>query len=178
MRLRIPAESDYSKAAPALNTLREEDGWAGQVDTWGTNMATVAAWKDAGDNASRIWLPDEAVARTWQATVANFPRVVINYPTFDGNASFDSPPPPYWHNSILEANVPFALVASGPLGNGLSVKYFAGDRLLKVLTTHGSPYRVTLEGLPPGIHSIHAQVTIDGASEVSHPVLLTVLGRL
>ncbi|MEI7831733.1 MAG: hypothetical protein WCJ56_00820, partial [bacterium] len=95
----------------------------------------------------------------------------------DGNASFDNALPAYWHDSTLEANVPFEMVASGPLGAGLKVSYYEGNKLLKVATVLDGPYHVMLDGLAPGIHSIHMVVEVEGGREISHPVLVTAVEK-
>ncbi len=89
---------------------------------------------------------------------------------FEGTSTYGGPQPHGWHNSFLAANEPFELVASGPLGDDLSVEYYADLNRLKVLA--GSDYRVRLEGLPPGLHSIYAITTFGGRKEISRPVTI------
>lgn len=175
LRLRIPADADFTKGPVSLRPVREADGWLGLTDTWTTNFPQVMPYKDSESTGQRVWLLGADVAHTWQAAVANFPRTVIHFPTFEGNSSFDMALPAYWHNSILAANTAIEVVASGPAGTAVTVDFYEGARKLKVLKTHGHPYRVTLEGLEAGLHAIHAVSVVDGVREVSHPVLLTVL---
>ena len=66
--------------------------------------------------------------------------------------------------------MPFEVLASGPLGDGLEVAYYAGATRLKQVG--GSAYRPVLEGLPPGLHALYAVTTVGGAREVSRPVLI------
>ena len=90
---------------------------------------------------------------------------------FEGDGTYGGLPPNGWRNSFLEADLPFQLVASGSIGRDLSVEYFDGTHPLKVIRQHGeNPYRVTLEGLPPGLHSLYAVTTVNGAQEISRPV--------
>ena len=174
LRLRLPADADPTKGAPKLIPVREEDGWLGLTDTWNGNNPQVVPFKDHKTGPA-VWLPSEGLAQLWRATVANHPRTVIQFPTFDGAASFNQSIYPYWHNSTLKAGVPLEIVASGPTGADAKVTYYEGARALKVVKTHGTPYRVTCEALAPGIHSIHAESVVAGMHEVSHPVLVTVV---
>jgi hypothetical protein len=176
MRLRLPADADPTRGPVALRALREEDGWLGLADTWETNDPTAVSWGDAKATGNLVWLMDEAQARTWQAGSANHPRTVIQFPTFDGNASFDNTMPEYWHNSTVRAGAPLEIVASGPLGKNVKVEYLEGNRTLKVVKPGPDPYRVTLESLTPGPHTIHAVSIVDGVREVSKPVLVTAVG--
>jgi hypothetical protein len=174
LRLRLPADADLTKGAPTLTPVREEDGWLGLTDTWTGNDPQVVSFKEYTTGPA-VWLPSAGMAQLWRATVANHPRTVIQFPTFDGNASFDQDIYPYWHNSTLKAGAPLEMVASGPTGADVRVTYYEGARALNVVKTHGTPYRVTLAPLEPGIHGIHAESIVDGVREVSHPVLVTVV---
>jgi len=80
-----------------------------------------------------VWLPTERIARIWQAFVSENPKTVIHFPMCEGHGNYGLPRPHGWHNSFMEAGVPFELVASGPLGDNLNVEYYAGLTKLKVL---------------------------------------------
>jgi hypothetical protein len=59
---------------------------------------------------------------------------------------------------------------SGPVGSGVRVEYYAGLQKLRVLKKYdNNPYLVQLEGLPPGLHVIHAVTTRGDFQEISHP---------
>ncbi len=170
LRLRLPEKHDYAKG-PNLKALREEDGWFGLAETWETSFPEVVPVKDyKGDSKRLVWLPTELTARIWQAFVSFDPRTVIHFPMFEGRPTYGGRRPHGWHNSYMEAGVPWELVASGPLGDDLKVEYYAGLEKLEVLKVHGSPYRVTLGALPPGLHAIYAITTVDGIREISRPV--------
>jgi hypothetical protein len=171
MRLRVPAGADFTKGPVKLKTLKEADGWVGLTDTWRTNCPKVAPFRDyKGDPGRAVWLPSEKAARVWQAFVSFDPRTVILFPTYDGSETYGGLPPRQWHNSCMEADKPFELLAIGPLGKGLKVQYYSGTRRIRKLG--GGNYRVRLEGLPPGLHSIYAVTEVDGRKEISRPVLV------
>jgi len=170
LALRVPATHDYAKGPVMLTKLREEDGWFGDIDTWNTNDPKVGA-VTGRDSKNCVWLPTERSARAWQAFVSFNPLTTIHFPAFDGTAPFGGTQPYDWRISTMEAGKPWELMASGPLGEGLKVKYFADTKELKVLKTiDNNPYRVTLEPLESGLHVIYAITTLAGAREISHPV--------
>jgi len=171
LNLRIPPDADYRKGPVRLKTLAETSGWLGLTDTWETNFPEVVPFRQyRGKSENLVWLPSERIARLWQAFVSENPRTIIHFPMFEGTSTYGGPQPHGWHNSFLAANEPFELVASGPLGDDLSVEYYADLNRLKVLA--GSDYRVRLEGLPPGLHSIYAITTFGGRKEISRPVTI------
>jgi hypothetical protein len=176
IRLRLPAQADYSKGLPKLAALKEDEGWFGLVDTWETDYPQVVPVKQyRGNSKNLVWLPSELTARLWQAFVSENPKTIIHFPCMDGYGGYGQPDPPGWHNSLLEADKPFELVASGPLGKEVRVEYYAGLRKLKILK--GKDYRVTLEGLEPGLHAIYAITTVDGVKEISRPVTVFFHGK-
>ncbi len=171
MRLRLPEDWRPTDGPPKLRTLEEADGWWGLIDTWETNHPRVVKVSEYdGDTSRAVWLPGELSARVWAAFVSNNPRTVIHFPTFDGRNEYMGPLPRGWHNSTMLADQPFRLLASGPTGDDVTVAYYDGERELNVIETHGSPYHVTLEALPAGLHTIYAITTIGEAQEISRPV--------
>ena len=169
--LRVPDGADYRKGPVRLRQLSEASGWFGLTDTWETNFPLVVPVQEyEGNSKYLVWLPSERTARLWQAFVAENPKTIIHFPMFEGTSTYGGPQPHGWHNSFLAANEPFELVASGPLGDDLSVEYYAGLKQLDVLA--GKEYRVRLEGLPPGLHSIYAITTVNGQREISRPVTI------
>ena len=175
-RLRVPAQHDFAAGPAKLTPLREEDGWLGLIDTWQGNCPQAAPFKDfKGDLKKTVWLPNERVARAWQAFVSNRPLTVIHFPAFDGECR----PGVQRHNSLLAAGEPFEIVASGPTGGDVKVEFFYdAQQPLKVRQAQaGNPYRITAEGLPAGVHVIYAVTTIAGEREISRPVPAMFLPR-
>jgi len=171
IEMRIPSDADYTKGPVTLKRLSENTGWFGLVDTWETHFPqAVPVGTYRGNSKSLVWLPNEKTARLWQAFVSENPKTIIHFPMFEGHNWYGGPQPHGWRNSYLAANEPFELVASGPLGEDLSVEYYDGLTPLKVLA--GQDYRVTLEGLSPGLHSIYAITTVGGKKEISRPVTI------
>lgn len=169
--LRVPDGADYRKGPVRLRQLSEASGWFGLTDTWETNFPQVVPVRRyKGNSKNLVWLPSEKTARLWQAFISENPKTIIHFPMFEGTSTYGGPQPHGWHNSFLAANEPFELVASGPLGDDLSVEYYAGLKQLDVLA--GKDYRVRLEGLPPGLHSIYAITTARGQEEISRPVTI------
>ena len=71
---------------------------------------------------------------------------------------------------LLPANEPWNLVASGSLGEDVTVEFYAGLKKLDVLKTYDeNPFLVQLEGLPPGLHIIHAVTNSPDGTEISSP---------
>lgn len=61
-------------------------------------------------------------------------------------------------------------MASGPLGERVTVDYYAGLKKLQVLRRYGdNPYVVQLEPLPAGLHVIYAVTSEETRQEISHP---------
>ena len=170
---RIPADADYAAGPVKLKDIPEEAGYLGLHDTWDTSLPQVVAWDKATQAQRRgntSWLPDELVARTWQAFCSDRPRTVIHFPRTEGNGGIRESQHPGRENHFLPANEPWNLLASGPMGDNITVEYFAGPKPLKVLKRyHDNPYLVQLEPLEPGLHIIHAITTIGDKKEISHP---------
>ena len=169
--LRLPASADAGTPA-SLRALNEEAGWFGLTGSWNGNAPEIAPVRGfTGDRSGCVWLPNEHTARVWQAFASNNPRTVIHFPTFDGTNTFGGPQPWDWRVSQMEAGTPWELVATGPLGEGVAVEFYAGLRKLKTTRRDpANPYRVTVEPLPPGWHAIHAITTVGGVREISRPV--------
>lgn len=172
LRLRVPDGHDYTKGPAKLNTLNEEDGYLGLIDTWETNDPRAVPFREyKGDPANGVWLPTARTARAWQAFVSYNPRTVIQFPTFEGHNTIGQPQPNGWHNSHLAAGEPFEIAASGPTGPGVTVEFFADLEPLKIARRDkANPYRVRADGLPPGVHVLYAVTTADGKAEISRPV--------
>jgi len=168
---RVPV--DAGDGPVELKPLKEADAYLGLNDTWDTSNPQVVSWKDATEQQRRgdtSWLPDAETARIWRAFVSNRPKTVIHFPRYDGSGGFGHANHFGRENHFLPANEPWRLVASGPVGDDVSVAYFAGLKKLKVLKQYGdSPYVVQLEPLPPGLHAIHAVVRVGETEEISHP---------
>lgn len=173
LRLRVPDGADYSKRPPKLKTLDFRGGWYGLADTWHTNYPEVVPVRGyRGRSKNLVWLPNELTARIWQAFVSQNPRTVIHFPMFEGHNNYGHPNPHGWHNSFLPADEPFELVASGPRADDLKVEYYAGLEKLEVVEQHGTPYRVTLQGPPPGLHAIYAITEWNSHREISRPATI------
>jgi hypothetical protein len=172
IRLRVPAGHDFSRGPAKLNSLEEESGYLGLIDTWETNFPQAVRFEEfTGDRSNTVWLPTALVARTWQAFVSYHPRTVIQFPMFEGHSTIGQAQPNGWHNSHLAADTPFEIAASGPIGDGVKVEFYADLNPLKVLWRAGdNPYRLTAGGLPPGLHVIYAMTTVDDKREMSRPV--------
>jgi hypothetical protein len=65
MRLRLPADWDPRAGPPEMRTIAEAHGWLGNLVT--CEIAPADEYK--GDASRAAWLPDEGVARMWQAVV-------------------------------------------------------------------------------------------------------------
>jgi hypothetical protein len=169
---RVPSGHDFSTGPAKLNALKEEDGYLGLIDSWETNYPQAVPFKDyQGDRSKTVWLPTSRVARAWQSFVSYDPRTVIHFPTFEGNNTIGQPQPNGWRNSHLAADEPFEMVASGPTGEAVKVRFYADLEPLKVARQDRSqPYRLTAAGLPPGLHVLYAITTIGGTVEISRPV--------
>lgn len=176
--LRLPANADHAKP-PALKPLDLNAGYWGLIDTWNTNFPQVAPVKGFKENTQNlVWLPNEKLARLWQAFTSNNPRTVIHFPAFEGASTYGGNQPYGWHNSFLAADEPFNIVASGPLNpdgstKDLKVTFYAGLTPLKTTPkSPDNPYRVTAEALPAGLHSIYAITELEGKQEISRPVTI------
>ncbi|MGC9454446.1 MAG: hypothetical protein ACP5HU_06240 [Phycisphaerae bacterium] len=171
--MRVPEGADASAGPVELVQLDESDGYIGLNDTWDGNWPVVLPFPEATEEQRRgdaSWLPDEFTARLWQAFVANWPRTVIHFPRFDGNEGFGFTRPQGREIHFMEANRPFNLLASGPIGENVTVEYYAGLRKLEVLHRYrDNPYMVRLEALPPGLHVLYAITTVDGEKEICWP---------
>ncbi len=152
-----------------------EDGWYGDLTTWKTSapvIQPVAEFK--GDNAEMTWLPSEKLARIWQAFVSFKPHVMIQYPTFDGYAPFMGPNKQTC--TVLKAEEPFPIVASGPLADDLKLELWNGDQLVDgVLSEEENPYALTHPGLPEGMHTLILKVEIKDRTVISKPVMVLVI---
>ena len=171
--LRVPADADPTAGPVALHPLAEESGYLGLNDTWNSRFPQIVAWTEATERQRRgntSWLPDALTARLWQSFVSNWPSTIIHFPRSDGAGGFGGGMHhPGREDHFLPADEPWNLVASGPVGD-VRVEYYAGLQRLQVLKTYdNNPYLVQLEGLPPGLHIIHAVTTSGEAREISHP---------
>ena len=176
MDMRLPGDADYARGPVPLRPLDENEGWFGVVETWKTNFPRIVPVREYTDNSKNlVWLPDESIARLWQAFVSENPRTIIHFPISDGYWPSSVPPPPPWHNTSIEAERPIEVVASGPLGSDLAVEYYTGTRRLRAVK--GENYRVTLEGLSPGLYAIYAITKLGALKEISRPVLVAVHPR-
>ncbi len=171
-RLRVPAGHDFASGPARLRRLAEEDGYLGLMDSWESNYPKAVPFNEhRGDRRGTVWLPTARVARAWQAFMSQGPRTVIHFPTFEGHSTVGQPQPNGWHNSHLAADEPFEVAASGPLGPGVKVEFFADLEPLRVVGRGGAnPYRVRAGGLPPGLHVLYAVTTVGGRQEISRPV--------
>jgi hypothetical protein len=172
--LRVPDDADLAGGPVALKPLSEESGYLGLNETWESRFPQAVAWEDATEQQRRgntSWLPDPLTARLWQSFVSNWPRTIIHFPRSDGAGGFGGGiHHPGREDHFLPADEPWSLVASGPVGSGVHVEYYAGLRQLRVLKTYNdNPYLVQLEALPPGLHVIYAVTTSDSSKEISHP---------
>jgi hypothetical protein len=172
IRLRVPADHDFATGPAKLKALKEESGYLGLVDTWETNFPQAVPFKEyTGDPLKTVWLPTALAARTWQAFVSYNPRTVIQFPMFEGHSTIGQPQPNGWHNSHLAADTPFEIAASGPIGHGVKVAFYADLAPLEVIKrAKDNPYRLTAAGLPPGLHVLYAITTFNGTQEISRPV--------
>lgn len=176
LRLRLPANHDFAAGPAKLKTLKEEDGYLGFIETWESNFPKVVAFREfKGDIKKTVWLPTPLVARTWQAFVSYDPKTIIQFPMFEGDGGTGHPLPNGWRQSIMTADEPFEIAASGPLSSGsrgkdVKVTFYADLEPLKAKTHGDNPYRVTAAGLPPGLHVIYAITNVDGQEEISRPV--------
>lgn len=179
--MRVPADHDFAKGPAKLNELKEEDGYLGLIDTWETSFPQAVPFKQyKGDPANAVWLPNARVARAWQAFVSFNPRTVIHFPMFEGHNCIGQAQPYGWHNSHMAAKEPFEIVASGPVGEGLKVEFYSDLQPLRVLKQpdKANPYRLTVEGLAPGLHVLYAITTVDGRQEISRPVTVMFHARM
>jgi hypothetical protein len=171
--MRVPADADASAGPVPLTPLNEADGYLGLNETWNGNCPQVVPFAEASEPERRgdgSWLPDAFTARLWQSFVANWPRTVIHFPRFDGNEGFSFVRPAGREIHFMEADKPFELLAAGPIGEDVTVEYYAGLKKLEVLARHrDNPYMVRLEALPPGLHVLYAVTTVDGDKEFSWP---------
>jgi len=171
--MRVPENVDFAKGPAKLKTLREQDGWYGLNDTWETNFPQITPVNEYRGNSKNLsWLPNERMARLWQAFVSENPLTVIHFPRFEGHANYGFPNSHGWRNSYLAANEPFELVASGPAGDDVKVTYYADLEPLEVLETHGTPLRVTLKAPGPGLRGVYAITEWDGKKEISRPITI------
>lgn len=170
--LRVPSGHEFGMGPAKLNALKEDDGYLGLIDTWESNYPQAVPFKDyKGDRGKTVWLPTARVARAWQAFASYDPRTVIHFPAFEGHNTIGQPQPNDWHNSHLMADDPFELVASGPIGEGANVRFFADLEPLKVVRQDPSnPYRLTAAGLSPGLHVLYAITVVGEKEEISRPV--------
>ncbi len=171
-RLRLPESPDYTEGRVELKRLEYDDGWYGLVDTWESNDPEVIPVADyEGDSDNLVWLPNEYLARVWRSFVSHKPRTVIHFPINEGSYVFGGRRPHGWRQSFMAANEPWELVASGPLGEDVKVTWYSGLEPLEVIESHDdNPYRVTLKGLEPGLHVIHAIVDMGNeGKEISRP---------
>jgi hypothetical protein len=95
---------------------------------------------------------------------------VIQFPSFGGDAGIGQVLPKEWHTSILAADEPFEIAASGAQGKDVKVTFYADLEPLKTKAQGNNPYRVSAEGLPPGLHVLYAVTSIDRQEEISRPV--------
>ncbi|MCC5830927.1 MAG: hypothetical protein JJU36_15890 [Phycisphaeraceae bacterium] len=181
LEARMPPEY-RGDGPPRLRRVRERQGWLGLIDTWDSNYPQVVPMRRfEGDPSRTVWLPNEHIARIWQAFCSNTPQTVIHYPRFDGHGGFSNAAPARldWRNSHLRAGRPVEMLASGPNpadGTEVSVEFYAGLKKLVVKRQPDpeNPFRVTLEPLPAGIHAIYAITTVGDEKEISRPVLVMV----
>jgi len=175
--LRVPERPDYRKGPVELKRLKEEDGWLGDMTTIESNFPKAVAWADADESLRRgdaSWFPDALTARLWQSAASNWPKTVIHFPRFDPTGGWSGPPPAGQQHHYMEADKPFPILATGPVGAGVEVEWFAGLEPLTVTQTHrDNPYLVEAEGLPAGLHVLYAITTLpDGTREISRPQMI------
>jgi len=175
--LRVPEDPDYRQGPVELKALKEEDGWLADMTTIESNFPRAVAWADADASLRRgdaTWFPDALTARIWQSASSNWPRTVIHFPRFDATGGWFAPPPAGAVQHFMEADQPFPILATGPVGEGVEVQWYAGLRPLTVTGTHrDNPYLVEVEGLPAGLHILYAVTTLpDGAREISRPQMI------
>lgn len=173
LRLRLPGDADATAGPAPLRDLDENDGWLGLTDSWRGAMPTIVPFREKPDAAEAVWLPSELAARVWQAFAARESRVVIHFPRYDGTSTYGGPRPEGWHNTRLAAGEPFHVLASGPIGRETRVQWFVDGRPMALAEGPGG-YFARGDGLPAGVHSLWCVATVDGAAQVSRPVLVLV----
>jgi dienelactone hydrolase len=151
-----------------LHEIPLKDGWLGDVSGWGKDgqRPAVAAWADyKGERDQACWLPSRRSAFVWRAFVSGTRDV-----------TFSSPPG-------LGDKQPFAVLPAGKTADvklSLSdklkpakVELWDGDELLA--SKNKGPWTFAVK-LKPGIHSLYAVVSQDGAAERSSRPHTVVVG--
>lgn len=136
------------KEAGKLLDIPLEDGWLGDVSTWGKDgkLPAIAAWKDyKGERDTACWFPSERVAATWRAFVGATKDVALTEPAGLGDGQ-----PFGTHTAAKPVAVRVAL--AGAL-KPTKVELWDGEHRLAVRTEPPWAFEVKLK---PGVRALYA----------------------
>ncbi|MCC5830213.1 MAG: hypothetical protein JJU36_12260 [Phycisphaeraceae bacterium] len=179
-KLRMPEDWDRS-APPKLRPLKDEEGWIGLLD----GSARAVAPPDPqimpiseydGEARFPVWLANERMAHYWRHFVADERVVRIAFPTFNHSWAFVFPRGFARPEDVSrhQADKPFDLIATGPLGDDVQVKYFINARQVTPRWTHPqNPYHVRMPPLPRGLHTFTMEVRRGDRVHLSRPVTVS-----
>ncbi len=150
---RVPQQPSLSQS-PALGTIPLEDGWLGDVSSWGKDgrRPTIQSWRDySGDRNAACWFPTQRAAATWAAFVSGTKEISITEPAGLGDGQ------------------KFALhPSSKPVSVKLSIDAKLKPTKLELWDAHqrlaersSEPWSFEAT-LPPGIHSLYVTAIEEG----------------
>jgi hypothetical protein len=161
---RLPASPVPSGPTP-LADLPLEEGWLGDVSTWGKGQAPkIAAWRNyEGDRDAACWFPSERTAAVWRAFVGASKDVTITEPPGLGDKQ------PFVLQSASKPIAVMLTLANVPQ----PTKVVIWDAQQKLAEKDAGPWEFAVT-LPRGVHSLIATVDDSAGHRTSRPHTIVV----
>lgn len=176
---RMPADWD-GRSLPELRKLQHSEGWIGILDGAGKyeapqNPKIMPAKEYTGGAEYPVWLPNGELAHYWRHFVAAQTSVRLAFPTYNHSSGFSKKSGFASPKDVTArpAGEPTRIVASGPLGDDVTVRYYVDAEPLKPEWTHpDNPYHLVAPALPAGLHVFTMEVRKGDMVYLSRPVTI------
>lgn len=175
IRERLPRDADLRSGPVTLKTLREQDGWLGDVANWGD---VYPYDQYPGDKSKAAWFPNRSVAYLWRNFVRQTPPATINWPTtpYSWSNGFTQQPAPLFKKETrdISASKPFKIVAVLSQTVAGSIHFYDGDVDLGVgvVSADGKSVQLDAVTVQPGMHTF---IVMQDGQPIAWPAGIIVL---